>query len=103
MKTLEVRCCCAPQKLLGWVDVDDMLIRAREIRVAIPRLTRMMAYWTEEDEPTRVPNIQNQRVSFRIEEWWDQGRKQGLAVKAEGYTADDLETLLRTFNFRSAA
>lgn len=35
MKNLEVRCCCAPQKLLGWLDVQDHEARSgRRITVA---------------------------------------------------------------------
>lgn len=43
MKTvrLEVRCCCVPQKLLGWVDVPEARLRAGQflpfvLRVPIP-------------------------------------------------------------------
>lgn len=93
VRTLEVRCCCQPRKLMGWVDVpDDVADHGRWL--VVPRIFRLL-------DP-RVP-LQIERVHFTIELYQPEGPERAYpAVKAEGRDGAELAELLEAFSFRAA-
>lgn len=99
MKTLEVRCCCKPEKLLGWVEVPDHIaVRGMYIVGTLRMPTPIEAFSKLNETPTTHTA---KPITFPIELYGD-GRATRLAVKAEGYEGTLLETLLMPWNFRPA-
>lgn len=97
MKILEVRCCCQPTKLLGYMTVSDDAVRRgawiRGVNVQLHIDNRM----TLERLDNPIPEIDY--IELSIEEVDIPGLPRALAVKAEGH---DAATLLKFFpgNFR---
>jgi hypothetical protein len=83
---LEVRCCCQPQKLLGWLEVPDP--NARRVMF---RLSARFGYC----DPGSPPSV----VQFDIATIHFADGRHYRAVKAEGAP---LELLRRIRSFREA-
>lgn len=100
MRTLEVRCCCQPQKMLGWVEVPDHL--ARKGKTLVSRLADYTLQTVPAAQPIGMAHQSVTTVSFPLEFFHPEGDFSDpyLAVKAEGYEGDELYRLLRPWNFR---
>lgn len=72
MKRLEVRCCCQPEKLLGWMDVVDS---TSDVHVVVS---------------TRYASA---RFILPIAIFKDDSGRQYPAIKAEGHTAESLRLI----------
>lgn len=80
-ETLEVRCCCVPEKLLGWIEVP---INARNIRLAFaPPMHPIFG------EDMDMVFGASKNVDLPIEKINIDGR-QYRAIKAEGLEKKDL-------------
>lgn len=102
MIELEVRCCCQPQKLLGYMEVDEKLVRRGgvvifERRERIPFVMDPRTIITSLPTPNRL-----ERLRLPIEEFVDRSvapEARHLALKAEGLSLEDLR---RWSQFREA-
>ena len=66
MTELEVRCCCNPAKLLGWLNVPTNK----------PELGHKFCYRTADGEV----------IQLEIGEWWlEEGSRTGVALKSGGH------------------
>lgn len=98
MRTLEVRCCCQPQKMLGWVEVPDHL--AQKGRTLVTRMAQPFTTPVTAVEGIVSPHVSTV-VSFPVQMFHPSALSDPyLAVKAEGYEGDTLYRLLRPWNFR---
>jgi hypothetical protein len=104
MKQLEVRCCCQPQKLLGFVTVPDHMARPGQILYApvpAPPLPHVGRPYYDVDQTVPVPTRQPPPIPFPIESFYENGQR-FIAVKGEGRTVEELELLLRPWRFKLA-
>lgn len=88
MIRLEVRCCCQPRRLLGWVEVPD----PNAPRVRLLRLNPLITAGPLTTELSQV-------IELPIETMDAPGRRPWRAVKAEGLRVEDLRTV---FGFTEA-
>lgn len=82
MREIEVRCCCTPQKLRGWLRVSDHMVQVGR-RVFFPLA-----------EATRTFRVGS--VDLEVAIFWD-GHQHYPALKNEGMP---METLRRIPGFR---
>ena len=102
MKTLEVRCYCKPEKMLGWVEVPDHLAQRGRTLVSRKVEADLPAPVGPYDAPAALNSVQTV-VTFPLEMFHPSPLADPyLAVKAEGYEGDELYRLLRPWNFRPA-
>lgn len=87
MTRLEVRCCCQPQKLRGWLDVPEHAVKNGGVAV-FPLRTPPNARW---DAPFETVRLEVARMVKGTKDW--------LAVKSEDLP---LETLRRIHGFVEA-
>ena len=89
MPKLEVRCCCQPEKLLGWIEVANpnakRVVLTKPFRFKLERVGILdSSPITRKDEPP---------LELPIQRIWMDGEAY-YAVKAEGYTAEQLAEYL---------
>jgi hypothetical protein len=87
---IEVRCCCQPQKLLGWLDIP---LPASACRITLP--IPMKPVFHDAYPATRALG----ELTLAIEQFAPEGRAPYLAAKAEGVS---IETLRLVSRFREA-
>lgn len=95
MVELEVRCCCQPQKLLGYLQVEKRLVHRGGVVHLQRRVLQMGAAVSPRTLDVSVPVLTDiERLTLPIEEFFkpDAIPPRWLAIKAEGVT---LETLRR--------
>jgi hypothetical protein len=101
--TLEVRCCCQPEKLLGWVEVPESQVFAGS-ELVVRRLDFTRPLPPDVGDPLAPVRIEEFR--FQIERIVVAGNAEPhLALKAEGHSAEELQGpfgLLARWNFRRA-
>lgn len=100
MVTLEVRCCCRPTKLLGWVDVPDSVARVGYQLIGMRRSRRPSGSGRPWMEPVRAVPNRVERIAFPIEGYIVHGERPYPAVKSEERSVEDLQGLLAEFHFR---
>jgi hypothetical protein len=102
MRTLEVRCCCQPRKLLGWVDVPDELARdGSTLVVTVRKYPPLCGFALFHDLPP-LPTVE--QIRFPIADFspaWDAPNYP--ALKAEGREVPELLELLASYSFRPAS
>lgn len=99
MITLEVRCCYQPRKLLGWVDVPDDLARIGR-RLFGMRLQRKPMPPRPWEQPIRAEPSRVERVAFAVDGYTVYGERPYPALKAEGFSVEELQELLGIYDFR---
>lgn len=82
---LEVRCCCQPQKLLGHIDVSDSEFWHKRVRRVKLRPVSDFVASSPDDVFADI-------ISLPIQQF-TQGKNMRYAVKAEGYSAEDLRNV----------
>lgn len=93
MKTLEVRCCCIPKKLLGWLDVPDHIKDGDNIQFSIlPQLPPTGLFGLDKPD-----SVSFQQVTLTASEYWeklDENNSRGyLALKSNETPLENLRTL----------
>ena len=97
MRQLEVRCCCEPRKLLGWIQVPDhMMVLGKELTVSRPPVQAMGA---KQDLPAMG---KPDHVTFKVTSLQSGFGHIYLCLKADGFTTDECRNLLRSFDFVGA-
>jgi hypothetical protein len=87
MKLVEVRCCCQPQKLLGWLQVPEHRVKlGRVVRFHIPTTTIGLGLI---DPPSLTDSVV---VSLPVEMFKD-GADMHLALKSEETPIDVLQRI----------
>jgi len=91
---LEVRCCCQPRKLLGWLPVPigvqpgpgvEVMFTVEQPRVELEGLRF--------DERVRVRHIPGRRVTLPMAEWREGSEPRRLAFKSEETPVEDLRRI----------
>lgn len=79
MERLEVRCCCQPQKLLGWMNVPHAE-RGRYVVAKRRTMTNLSfsQYWAQ------APRVRSEEKALPLDVYSAPGEAPRLAVKAEG-------------------
>lgn len=89
-KLLEVRCCCSPQKLLGWLPVDDSVRPGAVVRYCYR--TRTEGRWACRDPLSVSDAPMVHTIPLVIGEIYING-DHWLALKAEGVPLEILRLI----------
>ncbi len=93
---LEVRCCCQPRRLLGWLEIDGAAWDGRVVRLVVA----VAAPWTVRRPPeTPTLQLQHRVVSLPVAWFSEPGQPRRLALKSE---ETPIETLRRIPGFTEA-
>lgn len=84
---LEVRCCCQPTKLLGWLEIGNYLPHH-----PLPRFIRFPALSSMRRSALSFPYIELPIEMFHTA-MDEEPMREYPAIKAEGVTLDQLKTL----------
>lgn len=117
MRKVEVRCCCQPQKLLGWVTLHGraeealaepgrFLLVRRAVRVCAAPCWPPYQLSAEFPAPlvalSRV-SVEEIRFAFDVYNPARVFERSYVALKAEGYEGQELASLLASWHFEPAA
>lgn len=92
MRMMEVRCCCQPKKVLGWLPVPDDVEEGMTMAYAgVSRLPSPTDLWMDCAPVTckSIPVVQLKVARIAV------GESSWLAMKGEGMTVEQLRTLVR--------
>jgi hypothetical protein len=88
-KRIEVRCCCQPTKLLGWIDVDaSKVIEGRTLVFTPPRYALL-----HRENVEVLPTAADDRIALPIAMVQFPDGRQYLALKSEETPIERLRTL----------
>jgi hypothetical protein len=91
---LEVRCCCQPTKLLGWVQVEQRTIE-RAHYLIYPRLIRKPPPMSRVSMDQPVGEYVTSYIQLPLAFFEPGNGEHGyVALKAEGYDQEELKALL---------
>ncbi|HEV8474576.1 MAG TPA: hypothetical protein VGR82_17495 [Methylomirabilota bacterium] len=104
-RVLEVRCCCQPRRLLGWLPVPSNVQHPRpgvevtflvdQARVELESFSPFSrGHAAFDDLPRRVRHIPARRVTLRMAEWGDGELETRLAYKSEETSLEDLRKIV---------
>ena len=86
---IEVRCCCIPKKLMGWIDLNGGVYRGQIVKFDITELLSPVV-------PGRKPVFTQKTISLPVELINLPGQQPYLALKSEETPLSEIRKI-RTF------